>query len=75
MALALAAGFLSPAAWVQTPAGIEAGRAMFLKGDYAEGVEFSRLTKPNGEEFQALAALEISTLLETGNFAEALKRE
>jgi tetratricopeptide (TPR) repeat protein len=74
MALALAAGVFPPAAWAQSPAGIEAGQAMLLRGDYAECLEFSRLTKPNGEDFQAFAALEIRALLETGNFAEALKR-
>ena len=34
---------------------------MFLKGDYVGMLEFSRLTKPNGEDFQAFAALEIRT--------------
>jgi tetratricopeptide (TPR) repeat protein len=58
----------------QNPEAIQAGRAMFVRGDYAGCLEFSRLAKPNGEDFQAFAALEIRTLLETGNFAEALKR-
>ncbi|MEY3896682.1 MAG: hypothetical protein RLZZ214_2202 [Verrucomicrobiota bacterium] len=58
----------------QNPGAIQAGRAMFLKGDYVECLEFSRLAKPNGEAFQAFAALEIRSLLETGNFTEALKR-
>lgn len=47
---------------------------MFLKGDYAECLELSRLAKPNDADFQAFAALEIRTLLETGNVNDALKR-
>ncbi len=58
----------------QNATGIAVGQAMFLKGDYAECLEFSRLAKPNGVDFPAFAALEIRTLLETGNVAEALKR-
>ena len=65
---------LPPAARAQAPAGIQVGRAMFLKGDYAECLELSRLAKPNDVDFQSFAALEIRTLLETGNVAEALKR-
>ena len=74
VAVSSAAWMFSPAARAQDPAGIEVGRAMFLKGDYAECLEFSRLTTPNGEDFQEFAALEIRTLLETGNLTDALKR-
>ncbi len=47
---------------------------MFLKGDYAGCLEFCRMAKPIGDDFTFFAALEIRTLLEMGNFAEALKR-
>ncbi len=73
-ALACAAWVFPTAARAQDTAGIEAGQAMFRKGDYAECLEFSRLAKQNGPDFQSFAALEIRTLLETGNIPEALKR-
>lgn len=66
-------GVLSATA-LANPESVAAGREMFLKGDYAECLEFSRLTKPNGEDFQAFAALQIRCLLETGKIAEALKQ-
>jgi tetratricopeptide (TPR) repeat protein len=74
VAVACVAWVFPPTAWAQALTGIEVGRAMFLKGDYAECLELSRLAKPNEEDFAALAALEIRTLLETGNVTDALKR-
>ncbi|MGL4398768.1 MAG: tetratricopeptide repeat protein [Luteolibacter sp.] len=73
-AFACAALSFPVAAWAQEPAGIDAARVMFLKGDYAESLKLSRLAQPDAMHFQAFAALEIQALLETGNMAEALNR-
>lgn len=58
----------------QNPAAIEVGRAMFLKGDYAECAQFSHLAKPNGEDFAAFGALEIRSMLAMGKIPEAFKQ-
>jgi tetratricopeptide (TPR) repeat protein len=51
-----------------------AARNAFLKGDYAACLEASRRATPLQADFPAFATLEIRSLLETGQYAEAAKR-
>ncbi len=74
MTVACAAVFSQPLVWAQNLTTIETARVAFLKGDYAECLEISRKARPNAPHYQALAALEIHTLLETGNVEQAFKR-
>jgi len=72
--LVCAAAVFPSGAFAQNAAGIEAARAMFLKGDYAGCLEICRLARPNVPDFPIIGALEIRTLLETGKIPEALTR-
>lgn len=51
-----------------------AARIAYLKGDYAACLEAARRATPIDADFPALASLEVRTLLETGQYAEAAKR-
>jgi tetratricopeptide (TPR) repeat protein len=51
-----------------------AARALFLQGDYAGSLAASRAADPDEADYGALAALEIRTLLETGQITEAIRR-
>lgn len=74
LGFALAGGVLGLSSATVAAQAIQAAEALFLKGDYPGGLKACADNTQLQADFPAFAALEVRTLLETGNYKEAVAR-